>query len=79
MTRPWWSKKWGNDKKCSISYTRLRPGKNNKGIYYTTTLKCNHSFCTFPLVKWIKNCPRPKEPTCPICREKFSLQDLIRT
>lgn len=76
MTKPWWSKKWGSDKTCSITHTRVRPGKNSKNVYYTTRLKCSHSFCTYPLLEWVKNCPKD-EVTCPVCRRPFQLQDLI--
>ena len=67
--KPWWSKKWGSDKLCCITYNRLRPGKNSNGIYYTTILKCKHGFCTKSLLEWIKVCPG--KPTCPVCRTEF--------
>ena len=76
-SRPWWSKKWGADKICGITHTRLRPGKNKKGIYRTTRLSCKHAFCTYPLLKWIKICPS-SVPTCPVCRRPFGLEELIR-
>jgi hypothetical protein len=76
MSKPWWSDNWGNDKICGITHSRLRPGKNTKGVYYTTRLKCNHRFCTYPLLEWIKKCPK-EIPTCPICRGSFDLQDLF--
>lgn len=76
MKKPWWSKKWGNDKTCYITHTRLRPGKNRKGVYYTTHLDCNHSFCTYPLLEWIKQCPK-NTPTCPACRTAINLNELI--
>mgnify|MGYP006998153170 CR=1 FL=1 len=41
MTRLWWNKKWGSNKLCGITHTRLRPGCNKYGIKYTTKLKCN--------------------------------------
>jgi hypothetical protein len=78
MSKPWWSNKWGKDKICSITYTRLRPGKNKKGIYYTTRLKCNHLFCTYPLLEWVKKCPN-EDLTCPVCRSPFILTDLLKT
>ena len=44
MTKTYWNKKWGKEHICGISFSRLRPGKNTKGVYYTTTLKCGHRF-----------------------------------
>lgn len=77
MNKPWWSKKWGKDKTCYITHTRLRPGKNKKGVYYTTQLSCNHSFCTYPLLEWIKQCPN-NTPTCPTCRTTINFNELIK-
>ena len=76
MTRLWWNKKWGSDKLCGITHTRLRPGCNKYGIKYTTKLKCNHTFYTNPLIEWIKNCP-VEIPTCPTCRKDFKIEDLL--
>ena len=77
MSKPWWSEKWGKENTCCISQTRLRPGKNSRGVYYTTRLKCNHKFCTYPLLEWVKQCPN-EIPTCPVCRAPFVLDDLIK-
>ena len=76
MSKPWWNKNWGSDKLCCITHTRLRPGKSKSGVYYTTRLTCNHSFCTNSLIEWLRLCPQ--EPTCPICRTKFNIIDLIK-
>lgn len=76
MRKPWWNNKWGSDKLCGISHTRLRPGTNKSGFKYTTVLKCSHGFYTNSLIEWVKNCPTP-EPTCPICRSKFKIIDLL--
>lgn len=73
----WWSNNWGTEYTCGITHTRLRPGKNKNGVYYTTKLKCNHRFCTNPLLEWVKNCPDGRI-TCPVCRQTFELQDMIR-
>ena len=45
----WWEKKWGKDQICGISYNRLKCGTNKNGVLLSTTLKCNHRFCTEPL------------------------------
>lgn len=67
---PFWHKKWGTDKVCGITHTRLRPGKNREGIPYTITLKCRHSFYRIVLTEWVKKC-YPVKPTCPNCRTEF--------
>ena len=77
MSKPWWNKKWGAYKICGITHTRLRPGSNKNGVHHTTVLKCQHAFCTNPLLEWIKVCPKDL-PTCPMCRKKFNLIDLVR-
>jgi len=68
----WWEKKWGKDQICGISYNRLKCGTNKNGVLLSTTLKCNHRFCTEPLLKWfsINN-------SCPICRENIKLEDIL--
>ena len=68
----WWSKKWGKDKICGITHSRLRPGKNSDNIPYTITLPCKHSFYTRALIEWVNRCLDSK--TCPICRSEFILQ-----
>jgi hypothetical protein len=78
MSKLWWRKNWGSDKTCGISYTRLRPGKNNIGIGYTTKLKCGHRFYTIPLMEWYTKCGQGKS-TCPNCRKLFELSDLLQT
>jgi len=66
----WWEKKWGRDKICGITRTRLRPGKNSNGVSRVIHLNCKHSFYRTPLMKWIKMCP-VDIPTCPICRKNI--------
>jgi hypothetical protein len=61
-----WNKKWGTDKICPITLTRLRPGKNAKGIPYTIMLKCRHHFWRKSLLKWLEN-----NDSCPICRKSI--------
>jgi coenzyme F420-reducing hydrogenase beta subunit len=63
MSKYWWSKKWGKDKVCGITHTRLRPGKSIDDVSYTITLNCNHTFYRKPLEKWLT-----KKNTCPTCR-----------
>jgi len=72
MEKSWWAEKWGKDKICGITHTRLRPGKNKNGKSYVTRLKCDHSFYTKALEKWIEFCP-VNPPTCPCCRNKISI------
>lgn len=73
MSKPWWSKKWGKDKICPITYTRVRPGKNTNNTKYTTILPCKHYFCTSSLIEWIGN---SYESTCPVCRTKFNISNI---
>ena len=77
MSKPWWSKKWGCEKICGITHTRLRPGKNKKGIFHTTTLSCGHSFCTYPLLSWVNVCGI-ESTSCPICRQMFTLVQMFQ-
>ena len=60
------------DQICSISYDRLESGQTQNGILLTTTLRCGHKFCTYPLLKWINI-----NNSCPICRENIKLEDII--
>ena len=64
----WWKNKWGRDKVCPITKTRLRPGKNKNKIPYTYTLPCKHSFTRSALLEWLK-----KSNKCPICRKPSSI------
>ena len=72
MEHSWWNKKWGRDRICGITRTRLRPGKNKNGQSYVTRLECDHAFYTKALEKWVDLCP-VSPPTCPCCRKSFSL------
>lgn len=76
IRKHWWEKKWGKDKLCGITHTRLRPGKNRNGISYTVTLKCNHSFYSKALIEWCKHCTS-EEPTCPSCRASFNVFEIF--
>lgn len=75
----WWDKKWGKNKVCGITFSRLRPGKSNDGYSYVIYLKCNHGFYRKPLGEWVIKCIREyeKEPSCPICRKKFSVNLML--
>ena len=72
MKKSWWNKKWGKNRICGITHTRLRPGKNKNGTPHVTHLKCKHSFYTKSLEKWVNACP-VSPPTCPCCRKTFIL------
>jgi len=75
---PWWSNKWGKDKICGISHTRLRQGKNANGVYHTTELKCGHRFNTNSLLEWMKVYNNQTRTTCPMCRAVFNINEIIR-
>ena len=70
--KPFWVKRFGKDKICTISRTRLRPGKNKDGLLYTVFLKCGHGFCRKALVQWAL-----KKRTCPNCRKRFDIIELF--
>ena len=73
MQKMWYNKKWGKDKICGITFTRLRQGVNYYGLSYTSHLSCGHAFYTKALIEWAK-----KSNTCPLCRKKFDvLQDIF--
>jgi len=86
LKKPWWNKKWGKDQICSISHTRLRPGKDKNGIQKTTILNCKHRFRTDSLFIWYNtnNFINNNYISCPICRAKHlvlkipSLYEMIK-
>jgi hypothetical protein len=63
----WWSKKWGKNKICGITHTRLRQGYDKSGFPYVIYLECNHGFYSKALYEWA--C---LNDTCPICRKSFN-------
>ena len=73
----WWNKKWGKDKICGITLTRLRPGKDHKGVSKCVYLKCGHGFYRKCLQKWIitKFNSGDGEVNCPMCRKNFNVLD----
>ena len=69
----WWDKKWGKNKVCGITQSRLRPGTNKKGRPYVSWLNCGHGFYQVPLMQWIiHSYVSSNEAKCPICREKIN-------
>lgn len=75
-TIPWWSKKYGKDKVCGISFTRLRQGKNKNGMSYVITLPCSHSFYRYNIVKWTIF-SISQTSSCPICRTSYDLEKVF--
>ena len=69
----WWNKKWGKDQICGITHNRLKCGVNKNGIPFTSELNCKHRFQTNALLEWMKI-----NSTCPLCREPFNLESLLR-
>ena len=69
MSKSFWKKRWEN-RICGITHTRLRPGKNKKGVSYSVFLPCKHGFYRSVLKEWVKMCPKDNA-TCPICRKKI--------
>lgn len=76
MVKTYWSKKWGRDKICNITFSRLRPGKSKFGLPYCVTLNCNHSFYTNALIEWV-NTSCTDISTCPTCRAEFDIYKVI--
>jgi hypothetical protein len=70
--KPWWEKKWGKDKICGITLTRLRPGSDKFGIPYSIYLPCGHGFYTQALLEWVIN-----KETCPMCRKNFKFLEVV--
>ena len=68
--KPFWKQKWGKNKICNITHTRIRPGKNKQGQPHTVYLECKHGFYRKALAEWVKNCTK-LVPTCPVCRKQF--------
>ena len=69
LKKSWWNKKYGKDKICGITHTRLRPGRDRFGRTYVVYLNCKHGFYRTPLMEWAIN--SPNNPTCPLCRKEF--------
>lgn len=65
----WWNTKYGKDKICGITHSRLRPGHNKNGQSYVVWLQCNHGFYRKPLEIWLKT-----NNTCPICRRDVNFK-----
>jgi hypothetical protein len=70
--KPFWSNKFGSNKLCAITRTRLRPGRNCKGIPYCIRLKCGHGFYREVILQWITTMKKNNQiPLCPLCRLKI--------
>ena len=67
---PFWSK-YGKDKICGITRTRLRPGKNKYEETYTVFLPCKHGFCRSALKNYVLTYPT-QDLICPMCRRVYS-------
>jgi hypothetical protein len=72
MSKLFWDKKYGKDKFCPITQSRLRSGKNSDGVPYTITTKCNHTFYRKALISWLEN--PISQYLCPLCRTKLLLR-----
>ncbi len=59
--KPWWNKKWGKDKLCYITHSRLRPTTKNNHIL---KLNCGHTFYKKPITQWLS-----LNNSCPVCRK----------
>lgn len=69
----WWKEKWGSDKICGITHSRIRPGKSKYGLPYSVKLSCGHYFYTNALIEWIKT----DHSTCPMCRKDINIYEEI--
>jgi hypothetical protein len=73
MTKPFWDKKWGKSKKCAITRSRLRPGKDKDGKTYVIGLPCSHFFYRKALLAWFdKNI----DNICPLCRKEIDIKNI---
>tara|TARA_Y100001970_G_scaffold256644_1_gene334592 strand:- start:553 stop:777 length:225 start_codon:yes stop_codon:yes gene_type:complete len=73
MTKPFWDKKWGKTKKCAITRTRLRPGKDKDGKTYVIELPCGHFFYRKALFAWFD---KNTDHLCPLCRKEVDLKNI---
>ena len=64
-----WNKKWGRDKICPITQTRLRPGSNKDGDSHVITIKCGHRFYRKAILNWNKISDK-----CPVCRNEIKIE-----
>ena len=71
--KPFWNKKWGNDKICAITRTRIRPGKDKNGISYAIHLSCGHYFYRKAFIEWYA---KNNDKICPLCRKNIDENDL---
>jgi hypothetical protein len=71
----WWNDKYGRDKVCAITMSRLRPGKNKDGNKYSVFLRCGHGFVRNAIINVVKSNINSK-PKCPLCRKFFNPIDL---
>jgi hypothetical protein len=70
----WWVKKWGKDKYCSITQSRLRSGFYRNGMKRCIFLDCGHGFYTKPLLEWIQ---KDERGTCPYCRQVIHIDKML--
>lgn len=76
----WWNSKYGKNKVCGITFSRLRPGKSRDGMKYCLFLPCNHGFFRSAIAEWVhKFCLEGRIPTCPMCRQEFDPMILFGT
>jgi hypothetical protein len=62
----WWNKKYGKDKICAITKTRLRPG-------YSIFLSCKHGFNKRAFDEYKLTCENNLiELRCPLCRKNVN-------
>ena len=71
--RSWWDKKYGKDRICAITRTRLRPGKNKDGMSRTVFLPCKHGFKRYALIQMIA-ANETDFLSCPLCRKRYYLK-----
>ena len=78
VSHTFWGKKWGKDKICAISHTRMRPGVDKEGVPYVFTLNCKHRYYRKALKEWVLAARNINtNPTCPLCRKYLSNSEIF--
>ncbi|KAK8966858.1 RING-H2 finger protein ATL30 [Platanthera guangdongensis] len=59
---------------CTICFEDLKPIVED----LQTLLICGHVFHELCIQQWLEYCPGGKQPTCPVCKQSCSRQNITR-